>query len=121
MSEVAWRALERTALAMGTREGTMPEDDPLTRSISHRAQARGRREGRSEMLASNVHMVLNSRDIEVTSDLAELRELLGALSRDAAMTAALACTDADDFRRRVGERLRDSDSMRAAGGIRPRR
>ena len=121
MSEVAWRALERTALAMGTREGTMPEDDPLTRSISHRVQARGRREGRSEMLASNVHMVLNSRDIEVTSDLAELRERLGALSRDAAMTAALSCTDADDFRRRVGERLRDSDSMRAAGGIRPRR
>ena len=121
ISRVALRALERTARAMGAREGTKPEDDPLTRSISHRAQARGRREGRSEMLASNVRTVLNSRDIEVTSDLTELREVLGALSGDAAMTAALACTDAADFRRRVGERLRGSDSDRGAGGIRPRR
>ena len=72
MSEVALRALERTALAMGARQGTKPEDDPLMRSISHRAQARGR----LEMLASNVHTVLYARGIEVTSELAELRELL---------------------------------------------
>ena len=30
MSEGAWRALERVALAMGARDGTKPEDDPLT-------------------------------------------------------------------------------------------
>ena len=29
LSETAWRALERTALTMGAREGTTPEDDPL--------------------------------------------------------------------------------------------
>ena len=34
LSETAWRALERTALAMGAREGTEPEDDPLMRSLS---------------------------------------------------------------------------------------
>ena len=99
LSEVALRALERTARAMGMREGTRPEDDPLTRSISLEAQARGR----SEMLVSNVFTVLKARGIEVTSDLAELRGLLGALSGDAAMEAALTCTDAADFRRLIRE------------------
>ena len=110
-SETAWRALERTALAMGAREGTEPEDDPLMASVLARmreeSRVRGRREGlvesRSEMLASNVLTVLKARGIEVTSELAELRELLGALSGDAAMAAALACTDEADFRRRVRE------------------
>ncbi len=95
MSEVAWRALERTARAMGAREGTKPEDDPLTRSISLEAGM--------EMLAGNVLTVLKARGITVARDPAELRELLGALSGDAAMEAALACTDAADFRRRIGE------------------
>ena len=44
LSKAAWRALERTALSMGAREGTEPEDDPLMRS--HGAQVRAeRREG----------------------------------------------------------------------------
>ena len=115
MSEVAWRALERVALAMGAREGTKPEDDPLMRSQNAKARtegraqghAQGRREGlvqgRSEMLAANVLTVLKARDIAVVSDLTELRELLGAQPGDAAMSAALACTDAADFRRRVRE------------------
>ena len=42
LSETAWRALERTALAMGAREGTKPEDDPLMHSVNARAQAKGR-------------------------------------------------------------------------------
>ena len=99
MSEEAWRALERTARAMGAREGTKPEDDPLSRSISLEAEARGRR----EMLASNVLAVLKARGIAVARDTSELRELLDALSGDAALAAALACTDEADFRRRVRE------------------
>ena len=42
LSSVAWRALERVALAMGAREGTTPEDDPLMRSVSGMARARER-------------------------------------------------------------------------------
>ena len=99
MSEAAWRALERTALAMGAREGTKPEDDPLMRS----QKAIARTEGRAEMLAANVLTVLKARDIAVASDLAELRELCGTSSSETLMEAALACTDADDFRRRIGE------------------
>ena len=64
MSEVAWRALERTARAMGTREGTEPEDDPLMRSISLKAAAKGR----SEMLAANVLTVLKARGIGFGND-----------------------------------------------------
>ena len=99
MSAGARRALERVALGMGEREGTRPEDDPFTRTISRRAEARGRR----EMLAANVLAVLKARGIAVGSDPAELRELFGASSSDALMEAALACTDAADFRRRIRE------------------
>ena len=52
MSEPAWRALERTALAMGAREGTTPQHDPLMASESARVRARshagGYREGRAQ-------------------------------------------------------------------------
>ena len=137
MSEVAWRALERTALAMGAREGTKPEDDPLTRSQNAKARtegraqghaqghregrAQGRREGlaqgRSEMLLENVLTVLKARDIAVASDLAEFRELFGTSSSETLMAAALACTDADDFRRRIRERdVRRGPGARHGGG-----
>ena len=76
LPEVARRALERVALAMGAREGTRPEDDPFTRSVSEKAQvkgyARGRKEGhdegRREMLAANVLAVLKARGIEAALD-----------------------------------------------------
>ena len=89
MSEVAWRALERVALAMGAREGTKPEDDPLMRSQSTKTRA--------EMVVA----VLRARGIEAALDGAEDRAFLGGLSGDALMEAALACTDEADFRRRV--------------------
>ena len=54
MSETAWRALERTALAMGEREGTTPQHDPLMASESARAQARGHAQGHREGVARKV-------------------------------------------------------------------
>ena len=103
LSEVAWRALERVALSMGAREGTKPEDDPLMRLQNARARTKGRAEGRSEMLAANVLTILEARGIAPASGLTELRGLIGALSGEAVMAAALACTDAADFRRRIRE------------------
>ena len=41
VSAGARRALERVALGMGEREGTRPEDDPFTRTISRKAAAEG--------------------------------------------------------------------------------
>ena len=123
LSEPTWRALERTALAMGAREGTRPEDDPITRSVSEKAEvkgyARGRKEGhdegrnegrdegrdegRREMLAANVLAVLKARGIEAAPDFTEDRDLFSGLSGDALMAAAMACTGEADFRRRVRE------------------
>ena len=113
MSEGALRAMERTALSMGAREGTKPEDDPLMRWHG----ARARTQGRMEMVAA----ALRARGIEAVLDSAQDRALLGRLTAEDLWAAALACTDAADFRRRVGERLGDSESMRVTGGMRPRR
>ena len=102
LSEAAWRALERAALAMGAREGTKPEDDPLMRSLSA-GYAQGYREGLILGRIEAVAQVLEARGIAPALDAAEDRALLGGLTNDALMEAALACTDAADFRRRVRE------------------
>ena len=99
MSEAAWRALERTALAMGAREGTEPEHNPLMRSHGARAWTKGHAHGRMELVAA----ALRARGIDAALDVTEDRELLGGLSGDALMAAALACTDEADFRRRIRE------------------
>ena len=137
MSEVAWRALERVALAMGAREGTEPDDDPLMRSHGARTRtkahaqghreghaqghqeghaqghqeghaqghqeghAQGHREGLVQGYMDAVVRILEARGIAVALDTAEDRELLGGLSEDALIAAALACTDAADFRQRL--------------------
>ena len=111
MSEGAWRALERVALSMGAREGTAPEDDPLMRSQS----ARARTTERVDMVVG----ALRARGIEAALDAAEDRELVAGVPGDALMAAALACTDAADFRRRVREQgVRHAPDARH-GGDRP--
>ena len=107
------RALERVARAMGAREGTRPEDDPFTRSLSAKAREEGRMEGdakgyargRAEERAATVRAVLVGRGVEAALDSAEDRELIGALPVETLMAAALACTGEADFRRRVREPL----------------
>ena len=108
-SEGTWRALERVARAMGEREGTKPEDDPLTRSLSAKAREEGRVEGyargQAEERAASVRAVLAGRGIEAALDAAEDRELIGALPVETLVAAALACTGEADFRRRARARL----------------
>ena len=125
LSEGAWRALERVALSMGAREGTRPEDDPLMGSHSAKVRMEGRREGHAEGRREGhaeghreghaqghrkglvqgymnaVAQVLEARGIAGALDAAEDRALLGGLSDDALMEAALECADAADFRRRI--------------------
>ena len=100
LSEVAWRALERVALSMGAREGKKPEDDPLMRSQSARARTEGHVQGHLEAVVQ----VLEARGIAVVPETTKSRELLGSVSGKDLIAAALACTDAADFRRRVGRR-----------------
>ena len=124
MSDAAWRALERVALALGAREGTEPEDDPLMRSQSARARMKGHAQGHREGHAQGhreghaqghreglvqghidaVAQVLEARGIATALDAAEDRERWGGVPGRDLMAAALACSDAADFRRRVGER-----------------
>ena len=93
LSETAWRALERTALAMGVREGTKPEDDSLMRSLSARVQA----QTRMELVA----VALCAKGIEVASDFTHDRTLLAGLPIERLKEAVLACTSEADFRRRI--------------------
>ena len=124
LSAGARRALERVALALGEREGTRPEDDPFTRTISLTAQAKGHAQGHREGHADG-HMdavadLLASRGIELTPEWAQYRELCGGVPGKVVVAAALACTDEADFRRRIREnsictpRL-SSDAVRKAG------
>ena len=110
LTEAPWsaetvRAVERVALAMGAREGTEPEDDAFTHSISRRADARGYARGQGEALAASVRAVLAGRGIEAALDSPEDRTLFGTVPAGVLMAAALACSGEADFRRRVRERL----------------
>ena len=95
ISGAAWRALERVGRGMGAREGTRPEDDPLTRSLSAKARAEGHAEA--------VLATLRARDIHPGADFAADPERFDGLGLETLMTAALACTDEADFRRRIGK------------------
>ncbi len=130
LSGVAWRSLERVGRAMGAREGTCPDDDPLTRSLTGSARKEGRIEGREQGRAEGleegrnegleegraegcrggrlaermdaVRAVLRARGIETGADIGKEPELLAGPSLETVMAAALACTDEADFRRRLG-------------------
>ena len=97
LSATAWEALERVARAMGAREGTRPEDDPMTRSISREAAAKGYVEG----VHATVLQVLESRGIAVSTSLPRHLAEVGDISDAVLVNAALACRDEADFRRRI--------------------
>ena len=117
MSEPAWRALERTALAMGAREGTTPEDDPLMRSVLLKVYGEGYatsyaeayrkafEEARRQAIAECALAMLDVRGIEVSSQILEDWKLLAELPSDLLMAAAVHCTGEADFRRRIREQL----------------
>ncbi|MCY4451870.1 MAG: Uma2 family endonuclease [Immundisolibacterales bacterium] len=99
------RAVERVARAMGAREGTGPEDDPLSRSLIREGRAEGRQEGRTEGrregCAAMVRAALGARGIDVSPTFEEALARAGAPPAEALMAAALACTGEADFLRRV--------------------
>ena len=111
-SESTWRAVERVALAMGEREGTRPEDDPLSSTLIRRGEARGQEEGREQARAEGrreeratraemVRTVLLSRGIEASPSLDEKLMRAGDVPAAALMTAALGCASEADLLRRV--------------------
>ena len=119
LSGVAWRSLERVGRAMGANEGTRPDDDPLTRSLTENARKEGREQGRAKGLEEGraeghrggrlaerveaVHAVFRARGLETGMDFAAEPELLAGHSLEAVMAAALACAGDADFRLRLSE------------------
>ena len=102
-SESTSGAVERVARAMGEREGTRPEDDPLSRSLLREGEAKGRREERAAMASE----LLRSRGVAMSPGLEEaLPALVGDTPAGALMAAALECTDEADFLRRAREAAR---------------
>ena len=97
LSAAAWQAVERAGRALGERDGTRPEDDPLTRSLL--ATAERRAEARA--LAKAVVSALRARGIDIPADIASDVNRLAELSFETAMAMAMACSDAADFRRRI--------------------
>ena len=112
MSKPAWRALERTALAMGAREGTTPQHDPLMASESARVRARSHAQGHREGHMDAVADVLASRGIELTGEMTKYRELCSTIPGTVVVAAALACTGEADFRRRIREQLDPGAELR---------
>ena len=107
----------REGHAEGRREGRAEGRREGHAEGRREGRAEGRREGRAEgrleshaegRLESHalsrlglVAAALRARGIEAALDATEDRDLLGGLSDDALMAAALACIDAADFRRRA--------------------
>ena len=93
--------MERVAAALGAREGTGPDDDPLLRSQRRqgfeRGLAQGRTEGRAEARARMVRQILRSRGIAVSAGFAAEAEAFAAASEEALLAAALGCADEADF------------------------
>ena len=98
-------AVERVAAALGAREGTGPDDDPLLRSqrrqgfergLAH-GRAEGRVQGRMEARAQMVRQILRSRGIAVPAGFAADVEAFAAAPEEALLAAALGCADETDF------------------------
>ena len=104
--------LERVGRALGAREGTGPDDDPMLRSLRVESreegelvgrmeglaegERKGREEGRAATLAKMAHRMLRSRGVEVSPGLLA-DPVFAESSVDAVFEAASACKDEAGF------------------------
>ena len=93
--------VERVAAALGAREGTGPDDDPLLRSQRRQGYERGRTEGRTEGRAEGrakmVRQILLSRGIEVAEGFPADAAAFAAASEEVLLAAAFDCADEQAF------------------------
>ena len=110
-------ALARVGRALGAREGTGPDDDPMLRALGKQTLARGLAEGhsrglaegraeglaegRAQALAAAVRSILEARGLSFAD---EVSAAVVDVPRNAVVAAAVTCTDAEDFRRRLDAR-----------------
>ena len=106
-SEATCAVLERVGLALGAREGTGPDDNPLLRSQRRQGYEQGRSRGRVEGRAGGrvearlgmVRQMLRSRGVGVSDGFPT--GLLSECSEDTIVAAALACESEADFLARL--------------------
>ena len=100
--------LEGVGRALGAREGTGPDDDPLLRSLRDQSRAEGRQKGRVEGEAGGragmVCAMLASRGIDVSEGFPANVPAFTESPVAAVVAAALHCESEQDFRRRIRER-----------------
>ena len=98
-SEATCAVLERVGLALGTREGTGPDDDPLLRSQRRQGYQQGRADGLAQARFGMVRQMLRSRGVEVSDGFPT--GLPAECAEDAIVAAALACESEADFLARL--------------------
>lgn len=103
MSEATEADLWRVGRALGDREGTAPEDDPLARRLALMGRtegvAAGVEEGHARALAHTALSILRRRGIEASED--RIPAAVHGASADAVVAAALAARDEADFLARL--------------------
>ena len=100
LTERTFAVLQRVGAALGARDGTGPDDDPMLGWHRRRSRAEGRAAARLQM----VREMLRARGIAVSDEsLADL-SALDAASDDAVVRAALACNGEADFFARLRRR-----------------
>ena len=99
------QVLVRVGRALGEREGTGPEDDPMLGALGRRKYSEGRAEGRADGRAALVRALLGARGIHVSADFPSTaqRRALAAVSDEAVVSAATGAeSEADFFARLAG-------------------
>ena len=92
--------LEGVGRALGAREGTGPDDDPLMRSLRDQSRAEGEAGGRARMVCA----MLASRGIDVSKGFPANVPAFAESPVAVVVAAALHCESERDFRRRILER-----------------
>ena len=90
--------LEHLGRALGARDGTGPDDDPLLRSLRGESREEGRKEGLEEGLAEAVREILRLRGVEFSEGFPGARP---ELPKRLVLAAALACDSERDFHARI--------------------
>ena len=100
-SERTCEVLERVGSALGAREGTGPDDDPMLRSLRGQSRMEGRTEGREEGRAGMVRAMLSSRGIGFSEDFPADVPGFAESPEAVIVAAAFTCDSEQDFRARI--------------------
>ena len=101
--------VERVGAALGAREGTGPDDDPLLRSQRRQGfdqghaeglaagRAEGHAAGRTEARTQMVRQILQSRGIAPSAGFSAATTAFATASDEALLAAAIGCADETEF------------------------